>query len=233
MDWDDLAGWWQQEVQADPSYREDVLPMLERLLAGVAGPVLDLGCGEGTTTAHIASGRVSFGCDLSLELLRLAVRRVPVVRCRLPDLSWLQASSLGAACSVYVLDLIEDAATFFLEVGRVVRPGGALAVVVNHPVYTAPGSGPFLDEDGEVMWRWGDYLRAGNSPTLAGGSQITMQHRPVADLLNLAAAAGWDLDRIEERGLSPQAIMREPGYLGQESIPRFFGASWLRRGDSS
>ncbi|RPI22647.1 MAG: class I SAM-dependent methyltransferase, partial [Actinobacteria bacterium] len=196
-------------------------------------PVLDLGCGEGSTTARAATAAPTFGCDLSAELLRVAVRSMPVVRCRLPALSWVRTGSLGAAYSVFVLDLIVDGAAFFMEAARVVRPGGLLAVVINHPVYTAPGSGPFLDEDGDVMWRWGDYFPEGPSPTLAGGLPIAMQHRPIGDLLNWAAAAGWDLERLEERGLGPAAIAAEPGYIGQESIPRLLGARWVRRRPSS
>jgi SAM-dependent methyltransferase len=203
--------------------------MLERLMDGAAGPILDLGCGEGGTTARLASRATTFGCDLSGALLRVAAARVPVVRCRLPDLSWVRTGSLGAAFSVYVLELIEDCETFFAEAGRVVRAGGTLVLVINHPVYTAPDSGPFQDDYGEVMWRWGDYFRPGPSPTLAGTTPITMHHRSVADILTAAAAAGWDLDRIEERGLTQRAIVREPGYAGQESIPRFLGTRWLRR----
>jgi SAM-dependent methyltransferase len=229
VDWDQLAGWWQREVFDDPSYRQDVLPMLDRLLGGAPGPILDLGCGEGTATGRVAaSGRVALGCDGSEALLLVARSRVPVARCRLPDLSWVRSGSLGSAFSVYVLDLIEDAAAFFEETARVVRVGGVLAVIINHPVFTAPGSGPFLDEDGEVMWRWGRYFAEGPSPTLAGSTPIEMQHRPLSVLLDLAAAAGWSLDRLEERGLGDETIAAEPGYVGQESIPRFLGARWVR-----
>lgn len=230
LDWDRVARWWEAEVVADPSYREDVLPMLQRLVGDAEGTILDLGCGEGQGTRTLAAaGRRLIGCDLSAVLLRSARRSVPVVRCRLPDLSWVRPASVDHAYSVYVLDLLVDHEAFFAETAAVVRPGGTLAVIVNHPAFTAPESGPFLDDDGEVMWRWGRYLLPGHSLTLAGSASITMYHRPLASLLSAAASAGWSLEVVEERGLSPAAIEREPGYRGQEDIPRFLGARWRRR----
>lgn len=228
MDWDHLAAWWQREVADDPSYRHDVVPLLHRLLDGAEGPLLDLGCGEGTTTAEVAARVTAFGCDQSAGLLRVAASRVPVVRCVLPDLGWVRNGALGGAFAVYVLDLLADAVSFFAEAGRVVRGGGRLAVIVNHPVFTAPDSAPFLDQDGEVMWRWGGYLTPGSSVTRAGDTPVTMHHRPVAALLSTAADAGWILIRMEELGLGAETVAAEPGYAGQGTIPRFLGAAWRR-----
>jgi SAM-dependent methyltransferase len=202
--------------------------MLQRLLAGASGPILDLGCGDGSTSERVAASAPTFGCDQSAALLRVASAKVPVVQCRLPDLSWVRTGSVGCAYAVYVLDLLEDAETFFAEAARVVRDEGTLAVIINHPAFTAPESGPFLDDDGEVMWRWGDYFNPGPSPTLAGSTPLTMHHRPLGTLLTLAATAGWSLRGLEERGLAPEAVAAEPGYAGQESIPRLLGARWRR-----
>lgn len=225
--WDEIAQWWIGEVAGDPVYAEDVLPMLDRLLGRPEGVVLDLGCGEGQGMRRVG-GRV-VGCDLSATLLRRAAGAGPVVRCRLPDLSWLRDGIVDAAYSVYVLDLVADLVDFFVQAARVVRPGGVLVVVVNHPFFTAPGGAPFLDGDGEVLWRWGRYLEPGSSREPAGGREVTFHHRSLADLLTAASAAGWDLERLEERGLGPGAIAREPAYRGQGELPRILGARWRRR----
>lgn len=229
LDWDRVAAWWEAEIVADPSYREDVLPMLRRLVGDAAGTIVDLGCGEGQGIRTLAgAGRRLVGCDLSAVLLRSAAAAAPVVRCRLPALSWLRDGSIDHAYSVYVLDLLPDAGGFFAETARVVRPGGAMAVIINHPAFTAPDAGPFLDEEGDVMWRWGRYFDTGRSLTLAGLEPITIHHRPMGLLLSMAAQAGWNLDTMEERGLSATAIEREPGYRGQDHIPRFLGVRWVR-----
>jgi hypothetical protein len=51
----------------------------------------------------------------------------------------------------------------------------------------------------------------------------------MADLLNAATDSGWDLQRLEERGISTASVERYPEYAGQEHIPRLLGAKWRRR----
>jgi hypothetical protein len=60
--------------------------------------------------------------------------------------------------------------------------------------------------------------------------EVRFFHRPMADLFNAAAAAGWKLERMIERGLSTETIARIPGYEGQEGIPRLLGVLWRLQG---
>ena len=52
----------------------------------------------------------------------------------------------------------------------------------------------------------------------------------MGSLLNVAANAGWSLERVEERGLSPEAVAHDPGLVGQEHLPRPLGLRWGRLG---
>ncbi|MDK1017392.1 MAG: class I SAM-dependent methyltransferase [Actinomycetota bacterium] len=225
-DWDGRAEWWAAEVAEDPAYAADVHPILVELLPGEPGVTMDLGCGEGQGMRLV--GRGTFGCDLSISLLRRAAGSGSVVQTRLPDLGWLRDGSLDTASSVYLLDLIEDYVGFFRETARVVRGGGVLVIVINHPAYTAPGSAPLTDPDGEILWRWGSYFDRGSSLEPAGAGEVEFFHRPMADLLTTAAASGWVLDVLIERGLSAETIARFPEYVGQEHIPRLLGVRWTR-----
>lgn len=227
--WDDLAEWWRGEAADDPVYGEDVWPLLVALMPRRPATLVELGCGEGQWLRRLAGDAdMAFGCDASMALLADAVRAGPVVRCVLPELGWLRDGSVDAAVSVFVLDLIPDEATFFAEAARVVRPGGALVLVVNHPVFTAPGSGPVVDLDGEVLWRWGEYLADGTSEEPAGGRSVTFFHRPSGTLLSVAAEAGWILEALHEVPIGRAAVERDPGYAGQEDVPRLLGARWRR-----
>lgn len=227
--WDELAPWWRREATTDLVYREDIEPMLERLTPKDPGTVVELGCGEGQWLRWLSTrGVQTIGCDWSLQLLTDAASSAPVVCAELPGLSWLQDGSVDSALSVFVLDLIADAGEFFTETIRVVRAGGSLIVVINHPGFTAPGSGPLVDVDGEVLWRWGSYLEDGSSLQPAGDRSVVFHHRSIAKLLTAAATAGWALQAVEERPLGAAAIERDPGYVGQEGIPRFFGARWRK-----
>jgi SAM-dependent methyltransferase len=224
--WDDLAEWWAGEVEQDPAYPLDVHPILRELMPPSEGLAMDLGCGEGQGM-RLMEGNV-FGCDVSIDLLRRADASGRVVQTELPDLRWLRDNTLDTAISVYLLDLIRDHAGFFAQSARAVKPGGHLVVVINHPAFTAPGSSPMLDTDDEILWRWGAYFSEGSSTEPAGDGVVEFFHRPMDELLTSAAAEGWMLERMIERGLSDETVARLPLYAGQQHIPRLLGVRWRR-----
>ena len=226
-EWDNLAGWWIDEV-ADPAYADDVQPVIDRLLIGTTGPALDLGCGDGRLASVLPEPVI--GCDLSMQLLAAArVRGVAVVQCHLPDLGWLRPDSVGLAIACLVLEHIPDAIGFFEAAGRVVRPGGALVLVANHPAFTSAGAGPVVDQsDGEVLWRWGTYLVDSIATEPAGDGSVVFHHRSMAGLLSTAARCGWTLEEMIEAGASGASMARVPALQGQEHMPRLVGLRWTR-----
>jgi SAM-dependent methyltransferase len=231
MTWEKLHRWWLAELDNDPAYRDEIEPMLIRLLAPLKGRVyLDLGCGDGRTMATLqAMGTRVVGCDLNPVLLALAARRGSVVRACLPELSWVRPSSFDGALVGLVLEHIEDESSFFLQAARAIKRGGILAMVINHPIWTAPESSPMEDASGETLWRPGTYFTRGHSDEPAGGSKVRFYHRTMSELLNAASDAGWDLRQVIECGVSNEQIARVPDYAGQEHIPRILGVRWSKR----
>ncbi len=229
--WDEIAEWWIEEVLNDPAYDDDVHPVLGALLDGTGDTAIDLGCGEGQGIRFV--GGTVIGTDLAFELLRHARMNAPAVCARLPDLGWVRTDSFSLAYSVYLLDLIADYRRFFDETARIVRTGGHLVVVINHPVYTAPGSAPLMDEDREILWRWGQYFSEGSSSEPAGDATVEFHHRPLDAILSAASQSGWSLERMVERGLSAETIARFPEYIGQEHVPRLAGFRWIRRAEGA
>jgi SAM-dependent methyltransferase len=225
--WDDLSPWWVDAVRDDPTQSDDLLVLLSELVAGTGGATIDVGCGEGQAMRLL--GPPIVGTDASESLLRRASRAGPVVRALLPDLSWVRPHSFDRAICVGVLDLIADEQALFAGVAGVVRPDGHLVVVMNHPAATAPGSEPLVDPGGEVLWRWGSYLEPGDFDQRVEGHHVTLRHRPLARLLTSAAASGWSLQSMIERGPSAAALDRFPEYRGQEHIPTLLGVRWTRR----
>ncbi|MCP4307672.1 MAG: methyltransferase domain-containing protein, partial [bacterium] len=190
-EWERHADWWLDEVAADPIYSLDVLPLAQALLGDDPGTVLDLGCGEGQMMRELDGGVI--GCDISSQLLRKAQGAGRVIRCELPDLGWLRRGVVDSAVVVLVVEHLDDLSLFASAI-RVVRPGGALVVVANHPAFTAEDAGPIMDpSDGEVLWRWGNYFEAAACSLQTDGAAVTFYHRPLADILNAAAEAGWVL----------------------------------------
>jgi SAM-dependent methyltransferase len=167
------------------------------------------------------------GVDASAELAARASATAPVVRAQLPALDWLAGDVLGGVYAVLMIEHIEDLAALFGAAYRAVRPGGVMVVVANHPVFTAEGSAPITGfADGEVLWRWGSYFSSHPVPTDIGGATVTFHHRQLGELLTVAAAAGWVLEKLIERPLGRETLAGMPGYEGQEGFPRLAGFRW-------
>lgn len=225
-DWDDIADWWIATVRNDPADSDETLGLLSDLLDRTAHRTLDLGCGDGQALALLGDGAI--GVDLSLRLLSHAIRHAPVVRCRLPELSWVRPGSIDQAVAVGVVELLPHHDRFFDEVAAAVRPGGALVVVMNHPVVTAPHSEPLVDDGGDVVWRWGSYLERGSTPQPAAGRAVELHHRSLGDLVTAAANAGWRLEQMAERGTTTHTVATTAGHHGQEHLPSLLGIRWRR-----
>jgi SAM-dependent methyltransferase len=220
VSWSELTEWWLDEITEDPAYETVVTPMLLDVLEPRPDAVyLDLGCGEGRVMRVLAArGARPIGVEANPGLARLAAPTGPVVEATLPDLGFLRDDSVDGAICVLVLEHIEDHQRLFAEAARVVRPGGALALVMNHPFWTAPGSTPISHPDGEVLWRPGAYFERGRMLEPAGGRDVEFHHRPTGDLLESAASAGWSLERLIE---APHHELAD-----QAGIPRLMACRW-------
>ncbi|HEU4750877.1 MAG TPA: class I SAM-dependent methyltransferase [Acidimicrobiia bacterium] len=229
--WPALGAWWLEELSGDPAYEEEVYPWLLDLLAPVDGDlILDIGCGDGRLMSKLSGkGASVIGCDFNRLLLSKAIAVGPVVAAKLPQLTWVRQGSFDKALVGLVLEHLPDERDFFQQVAAVVKRDGVMAIVINHPVWTAPKSSPMEDSSGETLWRPGVYFGRGYSDEPAGRQTVRFYHRTMADLLNAASDAGWDLERLEEKGISAAQVKRYPEYAGQEHIPRLLGAKWRRR----
>jgi SAM-dependent methyltransferase len=220
MSWSELSDWWVTEIKNDPAYEAAVNPMLLDVLRPAAGlTYLDLGCGEGRVMRALKeSGAAAHGVDLTPALARRAADSGPVVIGRLPDLGFLRNDSYDGAFCVLALEHIEDEGRLFAEAARAVRPGGVLALVINHPFRTAPGATPISDTDGETLWRPGDYFSSGTTLEPAGERHVLFHHRNTATILESAAAVGWSLERFVE---APHHEL-----VDQVGIPRLLACRW-------
>ena len=224
--WDQIAEWWVETVRDDPRDSTDLLELLDDLISGTGGLTLDLGCGEGQVMRHLGAPIV--GTDVSDRLLTVAADAGPVVRAGLPALGWVRPRSFDRAVCVGVVEMVEDHCRLFTEVSTAVKTGGHLLVVMNHPVSTVPESEPLVDEAGEILWRWGEYLEPGRLAQYVDGHEVALYHRSMGALLEAAAMAGWRLERLIERGLSARTVARFPELEGQERIPNILGCRWSR-----
>jgi demethylmenaquinone methyltransferase/2-methoxy-6-polyprenyl-1,4-benzoquinol methylase len=91
--------------------------------------VLDLACGTGDLCRDLAqAGYRPVGVDLSFEMLAHATAQVPLVQGDALRLPCPDASADGVTSGFGLRNFVE-LESFFLELGRVVRPGGRVALL--------------------------------------------------------------------------------------------------------
>lgn len=111
---------------------EDV-QLIDRHLAGPGGPVLDLGCGPGHLSGHLAAGGASVtGIDLVPEFVEHARATYPGASFELGSLTRLRrpGASVGGALAWYSLIHLDpvELGPAMTEIRRVLVPGSAFVV---------------------------------------------------------------------------------------------------------
>lgn len=217
MSWTHLASWWLDELAEDDAYESVVTPLLLEALRPEPGHIyLDLGSGEGRLLRGLEeAGVLAYGIEINSALA--AESGFGTVVADLGNMP-IRDNSADGAYATLVLEHMANHKDFFAETARVTRRGGVLAVVMNHPVWTAPESTPITDSDGEILWRPGDYFSDGTSEIPAGEKTITFHHRSMSSLLNAAAEASWSLEHMIEQP--------HHEYGDQSGIPRLLACRW-------
>jgi ubiquinone/menaquinone biosynthesis C-methylase UbiE len=194
-----------------PSYDRDVtseygiydqlalLPFLDR--AGVRGPeltVLDLGCGTGAVTLHLASRGITVqAVDHSPEMIEVAkdkaeraglAERIAFHVGDIRDLPFESSRFDGVTCQ-RVLHHVSDPATVLAEVDRVLKPGGFFYLSDTVPDRTA------VARVLRVLWRLvrtilGTMVRAGPRP-FPPRHEV---HRSAAEVERLLTGAGFSYE---------------------------------------
>lgn len=167
------------------SERAGEVPQRERLLAGLAGRVVEIGVGPGQ---HFSRYPPAVSAVVAVEpepyLRRLAARQaavapvpVEIVAARAERLP-LASASADAAVASLVLCSVEDQSAALAELRRVLRPGGELRCF-EHVRATTPRMAAFQDVL-DPLWR-----------RLAGGCH------PGRDTLGALVAAGFEIVEVE------------------------------------
>ncbi len=165
-------------------------PLRSRVCEGLHGQVVEVGFGSGLNIPfypEAVSGVAAIEpADTGWRLAgkRLAAATVPVRRTGLDGQSLpLPDDSCDAALSTWTLCTIPDVAAALREIGRVLKPGGALHFVEH-------GLAP-----DERVRRW-QYRLEPMQKRLFGGCHLT---RPIADLLTAAGFTITELDVFYEK----------------------------------
>jgi SAM-dependent methyltransferase len=174
--WKDADGA-HRDWQVGPGWFADT----ERALLESAGlpdrPLLEIGCGAGANLEHLGARRGSLGVDSSpgkLAQARAALPRVGFVRGDAAALPVADAS-FDAVLVRDVLHHVVDRAAVLAEAARVLRPGGALAVIEPNrwsPLILAQAA-LIAEERGALA---GDAARLRRELAAAGLTDVVVRH---------------------------------------------------------
>ena len=206
-------------------------PLFLGLLPEVAGArVLDLGCGAGQLSYHLAQSGAAevIGVDVSETMLGLAraERSHPRVTFSVAAMESLRfpAERFDLVVSSLALHYVADYVGLVRRVADWLVPGGGFVFSTEHPIYTArlPGDGWLLDEHGRRSgWRIDAYFDEGMREERWFVEGVHKYHRTLATLVNGLLDAGLRVDRVVEPAPSQDRLRRRPHERDELRRPMF------------
>ncbi len=230
--WNSVARWYDNLLKGEGTYQKElILPNLLRLMDIKPGAtVFDLACGQGFfANAFAKLGAHVIGADASRALIEIAKKNSPkdiaFQVAQADSLPFLKNASVDKVAIVLALQNIDNVADVLHECARILKKGGALFAVLNHPAFRIPkASGWGWDEKEKVQYRRIDkYLseakikiemHPGDNPR----EQTLTFHRPLQFYFKALAKAGFAVTALEEWNSHKKS---EPGpRAGAENIAR-------------
>ena len=218
--WGNVAKWYDDLLESDAdSYQEKViLPNLIRLVDPKKGmTILDLACGQGFFSRTLnEKGAKVIGCDVSKELIELAKKNssseIAYYVSPANNLSFVAENAtkfqFDAAIIILALQNIEDMVGTLSECARVLKPGGRLFVVLNHPAFRIPGRSSWQwDQDLNKQYRRLDGYMSDEiskidmnpGETNKADKKFTVSiHRPLQAYFKALEKTGFVVKRLEE-----------------------------------
>lgn len=143
--YDDVAARYDATRGGEPR-GDELAALIDARLPRRPGIVLDVGCGTGVVALGLRRrGWPVLGIDRSVAMLRRAAGRLgPAVAQADVRALPVAEGSIAHAVSVWVVHHVEEPVRLFLEVRRVLRPGGCYVVLPNYRYGPGDPIGPIL-----------------------------------------------------------------------------------------
>jgi ubiquinone/menaquinone biosynthesis C-methylase UbiE len=237
--WNKVASWYDELLKGDDSYQAKVVvPNLLRVLNIKKGEnIYDLACGQGYFANIFAhEGANVIASDLSKNLIETAKKNTkekinfyitPAHRA-----PFLKDDSIDTVVIVLAIQNIENVGDVFAECNRILKKGGRIVLVLNHPSFRIPQGSDWYFENGTQSRVVSQYL----SPSkifidMTPGEKNPKKkiktisfHRSLQDYVKIFNKNGFVVSRLEEwishkqSGLGPRQKAEDKA---RKEIPMF------------
>lgn len=211
--WGKVADWYHDLLKDDNGtyQKEVILPNLLRAMSVKKGEmVLDLACGSGYFAREFAeSGAKIFACDISSELIEIARKNSPkeieFFECPADKVSKIADKSVDKISIILAIQNIENIAGVFKECSRILKNGGKLFIVMNHPAFRIPQKSHWgFDEENKIQYRRLDAYMSDSKaeiemhPGMKTGEKTFSFHRPMQVYFKALKKNNFCVNALEE-----------------------------------
>ncbi|MDD4988888.1 MAG: methyltransferase domain-containing protein [Candidatus Pacebacteria bacterium] len=244
--WGNVAGWYDDLLSKDAdSYQAKViLPNLLRLMEIKKGEwIFDIACGQGFFSREFVKlGAHVVGSDIAPELIAIAKKDAPkeaIFHVGPSDnISFEENESFDKAVCILALQNIENLSGTLAEAARILRKGGKLYLVLNHPAFRIPQkSGWEFDEKKKIQFRRVDeYLSESHTeidmhPGKKESEHTVSFHRSLQVYFKMFKKNNFAVTRLEE-WISHKASQKGPRQAAEDKarkeIPLFLFLELLK-----
>jgi SAM-dependent methyltransferase len=243
--WEKSADWYDKIIgeRGSELYQEVVIPGALDLLRPTKGEkMLDLGCGQGVFSRALAeSGSLVTGIDASRSLVEKARRYAGRGRVRYYERDAADLAGLGdfdGISAILCLQNLEHLDQVCLAAAHVLRPGGRMLWVLNHPAFRIPRQSSWgYEEERKIQYRRMDAYSSTLSipivmhPGRAESETTVSIHRSLEELAKPALAAGLVMSGLREwhshKQSQPGPRARAENRARQE-FPLFLALLWAK-----
>ncbi len=243
--WGEVATWYDEMLADKNSFQlKVVLPNLTRLMAIKKGEmVLDLACGTGFfARAWKKHGAQVTGSDISKELIAIAKQQGRGIAYSInsaDNLKTVTDQSIDKISLVLAIQNIENVDGVIAECQRVLKVGGKLFMVINHPAFRVLKNSSWGWDQAGIQYRRVDkYLTASKEkiamhPGDAPSVTTISYHRPLNFFFESIAKSGLCVGRLSEwisHKVSDSGPRAPAENVARQEIPMFMCLEIIKHG---
>lgn len=211
--WGNVADWYDKMLEGkENTYQKTViLPNIIRLMNIKKGEtILDLACGTGFFTREFfKKGAKAIGADISPELIKIANKNSPkeITYFVLPadNLGSIKDKTIDKIALILAIQNTENISGVFSECSRVLKDGGKMFLVMNHPAFRIPKKSEWgFEEKNKIQYRRVDEYMSESKikiemhPGNNRGESTISFHRPLQVYFKMLKKNSFCVSGLEE-----------------------------------